>query len=90
MDSNAFMGMLITALVVLIGLAGTLTGFIIKPVINLNKNITKLNCTIETLQQNDSDTKNDLKELKNDTKKNANMIQNHEFRIEQLEKKDNR
>ena len=69
MDSNTFMGMLITALVVLIGLAGTLTGFIIKPVINLNKNITKLNCTIETLQQNDSDTKNDLKELKNDTKK---------------------
>lgn len=87
MDSNTFMGMLIVALVVLIGLAGTLTGFIIKPVINLNKNITKLNCTIETLQQNDSDTKNDLKELKEDTKKNSNMIQNHEFRIEQLEKR---
>lgn len=87
MDSNTFMGMLIVALVVLIGLAGTLTGFIIKPVINLNKNITKLNCTIETLQQNDSDTKNDLKELKEDTTKNTNMLQNHEFRINQLENK---
>ena len=87
MDSNTFMGMLITALVVLIGLAGTLTGFIIKPVINLNKNITKLNCTIETLQQNDSDTKNDLKDLKNITQNNSEKLTNHEIRINQLENK---
>lgn len=87
MDSNAFMGMLIVSLVVLIGLAGTLTGFIIKPVINLNKNITKLNCTIETLQQNDSDTKNDLKDLKNITQKNSEKLTNHEIRINQLENK---
>lgn len=49
MDNNTFMGLLIGALVVLFGLAGTVTGLIIKPIINLNRSIVKLEVSIADL-----------------------------------------
>lgn len=49
MSEAQFMGMLISALVVLIGLASTIVLLIIRPIINLNKSITKLNASIDKL-----------------------------------------
>ena len=49
MDSNMFMGLFISALVVLVGLAGGISTLIIKPVVNLNKSVTKLESSITSL-----------------------------------------
>ena len=49
MDSNLFMGLLIFALISLFGLASVITGLIVKPILNLNKNITKLDLSITNL-----------------------------------------
>lgn len=46
-SSNEFMGMLITALAVLVGLAGA----IIAPMLKLNKTLTKLNDHMDDLQK---------------------------------------
>ena len=49
MDSNTFMGYLITAILALLGGAGTITAIIIRPLIKLNGKITELDTTIKNL-----------------------------------------
>lgn len=49
MDSNTFMGYLITAILALLGGAGVVVAIIIKPVINLNSNIVALRKDISAL-----------------------------------------
>ena len=80
MDSNTFMGLLIAALVVLFGLGATITTLIIKPLINLNKSITTLNCSIT--ETNSHLAKNDAELV--DLRKGYNQ---HETRITVLEKR---
>lgn len=94
MDSNTFMGFLIAALVVLVGLASGLVALIIKPVINLNKTITKLDCTIKTLVDDNSETKhhfdkNDKKidDLEKTSFKHEGELRVHDSRIQALERK---
>ena len=94
MDSNTFMGLLIAALVVLVGLASGLAALIIKPVINLNKTITKLDCTIKTLVDDNSETKhhfdkNDKKidDLEKTTMYHEGELKIHDTRIKALEKR---
>lgn len=49
MDQTLFMGLLIGAIVVLLGIAGGIATLIVKPIINLNNSITKLNASIDQL-----------------------------------------
>lgn len=49
MDSNQFMGYLITAILALLGGAGVVVAIIIKPLINLNSNIVGLRKDISAL-----------------------------------------
>lgn len=80
MDSNTFMGFLITALVVLLGAASVITTLIVKPLLNLNKNITALNYTITDMSSRLK--KNDEEII--DLQKGFNQ---HETRITVLERK---
>lgn len=50
MSDAQFMGMLIGAIVSLLGIASIVAAIIVRPVINLNKNIEKLNVTIDGMQ----------------------------------------
>lgn len=49
MTNNEFMGLLIGAIVTLLGIASAIVALIVKPLINLNKSITKLNASIDQL-----------------------------------------
>ena len=49
MTNNEFMGLLIGAIVTLLGIATAVVALIVKPLINLNKSITKLNASIDQL-----------------------------------------
>lgn len=80
MDSNTFMGFLIAALVVLLGAASVITTLIVKPLLNLNKNITALNYTITDMSSRLK--KNDEEII--DLQKGFNQ---HETRITVLERK---
>lgn len=72
MDQNTFMGLFIAALVTLVGLAGGITAMIIKPVLSLNKNITKLESSIDILNKA--------------TQNNAHRIDEQEVHIENINK----
>lgn len=74
------MGFLITALVVLLGAASVITALIVKPLLNLNKNITALNYTITDMSSRLK--KNDEEII--DLQKGFNQ---HETRITVLERK---
>ena len=78
MDSTQFMGMLIAAIVVLLGGVGTIVTIIIKPVITLNKTIAKLDISIETLS-------NDYAQLKNRVDRHGERLDSHETRISHME-----
>ena len=80
MDNNTFMGFLIAALVVLLGAASVITTLIVKPLLNLNKNITALNYTITDMSSRLK--KNDEEII--DLQKGFNQ---HETRITVLERK---
>lgn len=47
MDSNTFMGLLITAIIALLTGASIITAIIIRPIINLNKKLTKVDASLE-------------------------------------------
>ena len=51
MNDAQFMGLMIGAIITLLGGASIIVAIIIKPVINLNKTITKLDSTIAGLQK---------------------------------------
>ena len=80
MDSNTFMGFLIAALVVLLGAASVITTLIVKPLLNLNKNITTLNYTITDMSSKKKKNDEEIVELQ----KGFNQ---HETRITVLEHK---
>ena len=80
MDSNTFMGFLIAALVVLLGAASVITTLIVKPLLNLNKNITALNYTITDMSSKLEKNDEEIIELQ----KGFNQ---HETRITVLEHK---
>ena len=60
MDSTTFMGLLIASLISLFALAGTVTTLIIKPVINLNKTMVKLDASIKDLNKTANGMENRL------------------------------
>lgn len=78
MNTNEFMGMLITAIASLIGITSVIVAIIIRPIINLNKSITKLNDNIDILNKSYS-TLNDR------VTKHGAEIDDHERRILKIE-----
>lgn len=89
MDNATFIGMLILALVTLIGL---LTA-IITPILKLNSSIIRLNSSIEMLfkykEEMDGDiklNKDGIDSLKERVSENEHRITNHETRLLSIEK----
>ena len=74
MDSGTFMGLFIAALVVLVGLAGTLTTLIIKPVISLNRNLTEMNTVIKQ-------TRDECTDLKSEVNSHEHRLDEHELKL---------
>lgn len=88
MNDNEFLGLLIGALVVLIGFLSA----IITPIIKLNKTITVLDQTLKNLNQDFNIQKGRITEhgreidhLNEETIKQAVILENHEKRIIGLE-----
>ena len=74
MDNNTFMGLLIFALIALLGFAATITGLIIRPILNLNKNITKLDLSITNLNKTANVMENRLNKQQEDIENHDKLI----------------
>ncbi len=93
MDQNTFMGLLIGALVVLFGLASVIVALIVRPVLNLNKNLTELNINIksltkdtETLQTRVSKHGEQLDKTMITVERHDEMLKSHDRDISYLKK----
>ena len=78
MDQNLVLGLVISALVVLVGLFISLA----TPLIKLNKTIQKLNDTIETIQKEAEERANQLKLLHNEVDKHAQWLRTDKLRLD--------
>ena len=78
MDSTLFMGLFVGAVLALLAGFGIIAAHIVRPVINLNKSITKLQDSVDALQKNDEDIETSIKE-------HHVKLENHESRILKLE-----
>lgn len=78
MDSTLFMGLFVGAVLALLAGFGIIAAHIVRPVINLNKSITKLQDSVDALQKNDEDIETSIKEQ-------HVKLENHESRILKLE-----
>lgn len=78
MDSTLFMGLFVGAVLALLAGFGIIAAHIVRPVINLNKSITKLQDSVDSLQKNDEDIETSIKEQ-------HIKLENHESRILKLE-----
>lgn len=85
MDSNLFMGLLIFALISLFGLASVITGLIIKPILNLNKNITKLDLSITNLNRTANVMETRLDKQQEDIENINKDLRNQDCRIARME-----
>lgn len=78
MDQNLILGLVISALVVLVGLFISLA----TPLIKLNKTIQKLNDTIDTIQKEAEERANQLKLLHNEVDKHAQWLRTDKLRLD--------
>ena len=90
MDSNLVIGLVVSALVVLVGLFASLA----TPLIKLNKTIQRLNDQIDHMQQHLSERDGQIRLLHNEVDDHARWLQtdklrldNHEARLEALDHK---
>lgn len=81
MSGNEFMGLLITAIITLLGITSTVVAIIVKPIINLNKSIAKLNDNIDYINKN-------YITLNERVTKHGIEIDDHEKRILKIEYKE--
>ena len=87
MDSNQFMGLLIAAIVVLLGIATGIATLIIKPIMNLNKSIVKLNDSIDRLNEDNQNLSIRVREHGKEIDENARKLLIHDKEIEHLKEK---
>lgn len=87
MDSNLFMGLLIGALVILFGLAGVITTLIVKPIINLNRNMVQLDSSIQNLNKTANTMENRLNKHSQEIDAIKEEQSNQDKRIYMLEMK---
>ncbi len=85
MDSTQFMGLLIAAIVVLFGLAATVTALIVKPVIGLNRTMVKLDDSLTALNKTANAMENRLDKHDIELDKLNDNDKNFEGRISRLE-----
>lgn len=85
MDSNTFMGFLIFALIALFGLISTLVALIFKPVLSLNKNLTKLDLSIQNLNKTANTMENRLDKNEQDIENINRDLRSYEGRISRME-----
>lgn len=90
MDSNLVIGLVVSALVVLVGLFASLA----TPLIKLNKTIQRLNDQIDHMQEHLSERDGQIRLLHNEVDDHARWLQtdklrldNHEARLEALDHK---
>lgn len=90
MDSNLVIGLVVSALVVLVGLFISLA----TPLIKLNKTIQKLNDQIDNIEKHLSERDGQIRFLHNEVNDHARWLQtdklrldNHEARLEALDHK---
>lgn len=90
MDSNLVIGLVVSALAVLVGLFASLA----TPLIKLNKTIQKLNDQIDHMQEHLSERDGQIRLLHNEVDDHARWLQtdklrldNHEARLEALDQK---
>lgn len=94
MTDAQFMGMLIGAIVTLLGIASIVAAIIVRPVINLNKNIEKLNVTIGGMQEEEKSLNSrvhkhglQIDEANLKIKEHDIIIKHHADEIAELKKK---
>ena len=75
MDNNTFMGLLIFALIALLGFAATITGLIIRPILNLNKTANVMENRLDKQQE---DIENINKDLRNYEGRISRMEASHQ------------
>lgn len=85
MDQNLFMGMLIFALFAILSALGVIIGIFVKPVINLNTNITKLDMSINDLNKTATKMENRLDKQEQDIEDINKNLRTYEGRISSLE-----
>lgn len=90
MDSNLMIGLVVSALAVLVGLFASLA----TPLIKLNRTIQKLNDQIDRIQEHISERDEQIKLLHNEVDNHSRWLQtdklrldNHEARLEALDNK---
>lgn len=90
MAGNEFIGYLVVGLTALIGLFAA----IIKPITNLNSNLTKLNLNFEHMNEKDKKRDESIEEMEDEIKlinkvqfEHKACLKNHETRIDIIEKK---
>lgn len=87
MDSNYFMGLLIAAIVVLLGIATGIAALVIRPIINLNRSIVKLNDSIDRLNAENENLSGRVKEHGKEIDANREHLIKHDKDIEHLKER---
>ena len=87
MDSNQFMGLLIAAIVTLLSIASIIVALIIKPIINLNKSIVKLNDSIDRLTAENENLSGRVKEHGKEIDATAKKLLIHDTEIAHLKER---
>lgn len=85
MDANTFMGYFIGAVLALLGGTSIIVAIAIKPILDLNKQITVLQDSIKSLNSQDKEIKADYTELKDevrDIKEKVNVMDKRFIKIE--------
>ena len=90
MNSNEFMGLLIGAIVTLLGGASVIVGLIVKPLLNLNKSIVKLNDSIDNLNKDTGSLANRVSKHGQEIDANREHLIIHDKEIEYLKKEVNK
>lgn len=85
MDSNTFMGLLIAALAVLIAMGVGITTLFIKPVIQLNRNMVRLDDSINNLNKTATGMENRLDKHDKDIEGINKDLRNIDTRISRVE-----
>ena len=85
MDSNQFMGLLIAAILALLGGAGVIVAIIIKPVINLNSNIVALRKDISALNDVVNRNEKRIEKHGNEIDEIKDNLKNIEVKVSKME-----
>lgn len=87
MTNNEFMGLLIGAIVTLLGIATAVVALIVKPLINLNKSITKLNASIDQLNGENMTLRDRVSKHGKEIDENREHLIAHDHEINYLKEK---